>query len=720
MRVLYVDSTSLVSGAQRSLLDLLAALDGRVVASVAAPPGPLLVAAGERGAETTVIRGTDVSFKLHPWHTSVALMSLGSAAAELLRAVHASRAQLIHANSVRGGLIAVPAAWLLRVPLVVHVRDVLPASRTSDLVRRVILRRADALVAISRYSARAFDPSASARRMEVIDNPIALARFDPRRLDRPRTRDELGIGDEALLGVVGQLTPWKGQEDAIRALPQIRRVHPDAKLLVVGEAKFVAAATRFDNQAYAARLQAVVQQLGLQDAVRFLGEREDVAEIMHALDVCLVPSWEEPFGRTVVEAMAAATAVVATSVGGPAEIIDDGRTGLLVAPRSPDGLAASVLRLLEDDELRIAVARDAREAVIERFASGSHIDRVVRLYEDIAGAGRTRTALVASAEQSPDEARRIAAATWRVDVKGAEVRSALAAAGVPALLLKGRAFASLLYADGPQRNYVDCDLLVPVSHWKGACDVLRELGFALHQGLAPSGLDRDTPAGRAVHGTEWLRERDGFWVDLHQTLPEAGADPSVVWRALQRHSVALNVGGDDAQVLDPAASALLAALHVAHHGPDFPGPVRDLERALIRLDESCWRGAASLAAEIAAEGPFGTGLRFVAGGVDLADRLGVPWAPTPGMLLGWSGAPWGATVWESLARAPGLRARARLLARLLFPSAEELRVRSPVARSGTAGLFAARLARPFQLASRAGPTLRAWRRTRGGSGPPIH
>ena len=88
--------------------------------------------------------------------------------------------------------------------------------------------------------------------MEVIDNPIDLARFDPSRLDRLSAREQLGVGDGPLLGVVGQITPWKGQEDAIRALPLIRRVHPDAQLLVVGEAKFVAAATRFDNRAYEA------------------------------------------------------------------------------------------------------------------------------------------------------------------------------------------------------------------------------------------------------------------------------------------------------------------------------------------------------------------------------------------------------------------------------------------------------------------------------------
>ena len=721
MRVLYVDSTSLVSGAQHSLLDLLTALDGKIAARLAAPDGPLLLAAGERGAVTDPIPGSDVSFKLHPWHTSVALVSLGRAALGLMRAARRSRAELIHANSIRGGLVAIPAAGLLRVPLIVHVRDVMPSSRTGDLVRRVILRRADALVANSRHTARAFDPSGQARRMEVIDNPIDLSRFDPGSLDRGRTRARLGVGDGPLLGVIGQITPWKGQEDAIRALPLIRRVHPGAQLLVVGEAKFVAAATRFDNRAYEAGLHAAVEQLGLGDAVRFLGERDDVPALMHALDLCLVPSWDEPFGRTVVEAMAVGTPVLATSVGGPAEIVEEGRTGFLVEPRSPELLAARALELLRRDELRGTVGREARNAVIERFAGTQHIDAILRLYGDLAGdagAEWTRRARLEPVEQSRDEARRIAAATWRVDVKGAEVRAALSAAGVPIVLLKGRAFADLLYAGGPARHYVDCDLLVPPSHWSRASQVLRELGFASHHGMAPSALSADTAAGRAVHGSEWLREEDGFWVDLHQTLPEAGADPQVVWRALQGHLRELEVGGVGVQVLDAAGSALLTALHVAHHGPDFHGPLRDLERALQQLDESSWRGAVSLAAQIDAEGPFGTGLRFTADGSALADRLRLPWAPTQAMLLGWEGAPWGATVWESLVSTSGARAKARLLAALLFPSAEDLRARSAIARRGAVGLLAARVALPFELASRAAPSLRSWRRGRRRARPP--
>jgi glycosyltransferase involved in cell wall biosynthesis len=242
------------------------------------------------------------------------------------------------------------------------------------------------VIAVSHHVARAFDPDGAARRLEVIDNPFDLTRLDPARIDRRAARNRLGLApDDVALTLVGQITPWKGQEEAVRALARVRHAHPSAVLFLVGEAKFVARATRHDNRSYVRRLRLIVDELELHDAVRFLGEREEVPEILRACDVALLPSWAEPFGRVVVEAMAIGVPVVATSVGGPAEIIRDGIDGLLVAPRQPDALAAAIVALLDDSDRRQALGAAARVAAMERFGAHQHVAAVTALYRKLLG-----------------------------------------------------------------------------------------------------------------------------------------------------------------------------------------------------------------------------------------------------------------------------------------------------------------------------------------------
>ena len=188
-----------------------------------------------------------------------------------------------------------------------------------------------------------------------------------------------------LLGVVAQISPWKGQDTAVEAFADVRREHPGARLLLVGEAKFTGSGTRFDNVAFRDGLRARAAELGIADGVEFLGDRRDALDWIAALDVLLAPSWEEPFGRTIVEAMAIGTPVIATSVGGPAEIVEDGVSGRLVPPRDPAALAAAALELLASPELRERFEAEGRRAA-GRFTLDAHADVVLGAYRDLLGA----------------------------------------------------------------------------------------------------------------------------------------------------------------------------------------------------------------------------------------------------------------------------------------------------------------------------------------------
>jgi L-malate glycosyltransferase len=395
MRVLYVNHTSRVSGGELSLLGLLESLPAGVEAAVACPPGELADRLGETKTPVIQIRGTDGSLRLHPLRTPQALAEMASAGLGVRRAAGEFEAELVHANSIRSGLIGLAPAPHRRPPTVVHVRDCMPPGRSTGLVLGV-LERAEALIANSDYTRGRL--GATGRRAHVVHNAVDLTRFESTREGRGEARGRLGLsGDGPVLAVIAQITPWKGQDDAIEIAAALRRSHPGLRLLVIGATKFDSQATRFDNAAYLRRIRRRVELGSLGETVHFLCERADVPQLLPAVDLLLAPSWEEPFGRSIIEAMAAGVPVAATRSGGPAEIIDDGRTGLLLPPRRPGLWAAKVDALLDSPGRLDEMGRAARLEAHRRFGADRHVDRVLAVYGAVTGGVRRPAAGFAAA-----------------------------------------------------------------------------------------------------------------------------------------------------------------------------------------------------------------------------------------------------------------------------------------------------------------------------------
>lgn len=384
MRILYVDHTSLVSGAQWALLDLIAGLPDGVDPVIMCPPGPLAEMAVERGATHLGYPGTSAGLRLHPLHTSRAM----AGAVRSIRAIRrAGRTgiDIVHANSLRAGLLAGRGRRSGAPPLIVHVHDVLPPGWTSVIIRRALQRGSDAAIAVSEYVARNYAGAVGRARVHVLYNPLDLERFDPSRLGRSEARQSLGRDfDEPLVGLVAQITPWKGHDLAIRAMAEVRRRHPRARLLIAGESKFVGRTTRYDNRRFERQLRTLVRDLALRDHVEFVGEVRDVSALIRALDVSLAPSWEEPFGRSVMESMALETYTIATAVGGPREFLSDGADGRTLDPHDVAAWADAIGSALADRELRLEVGRRASEKVRRRFDRSAYVDQVVELYRALA------------------------------------------------------------------------------------------------------------------------------------------------------------------------------------------------------------------------------------------------------------------------------------------------------------------------------------------------
>ena len=395
MRTLIVSHTAALGGAEHSLLRFLDALPAGYATAVACPDGPLAGALSARGVPRLALRGTTGSLRLHPVHTPQALAEIAEMAMQVRR--HAGRlgVQMIHANSVRAGLVAVGARALGGPPVAVHVRDVLPPGRVSDGTRAQLRRGARTIVAISQHVARAFAGDPCGPGVHVVMELVDPRRFAPAPQDRARAALGLPAG-APVLAVLAQITPWKRQDLAIRVLADIRRTRPDAILLVVGEVLFDGPATRMDNRAYERGLHALAAQLGVADAVRFAGRSDDVPSVLAAIDVLLVPSREEPFGLCVIEGMAMERAVVATSVGGPAEVIADGIDGRLVDPLDTAGWSSAAAALLDDAPRRAAMGAAARRRVLESFTPARYAAAMARAYDATAGVGPATAARVAA------------------------------------------------------------------------------------------------------------------------------------------------------------------------------------------------------------------------------------------------------------------------------------------------------------------------------------
>lgn len=364
------------------MLRLVGALPSSVRCAVACPSeGPLVQRLTQEGIEHLPIPGTQVSFRLHPRWTLVGLRDMGRSVRLLHAQIRRWHPDVIHANGTRAGLLAMRLRPRRAPALVVQVHDILPRSRVATAVARLLAHSADHIVVVSDAGARAFNEHLTAPAARTLRISFDQGRFHADGHQPRVTRRALGVAsDVPLLGEVAQITPWKGQLVAIESLAHLHRTHPRAQLLLVGDIAFAGPSVRYDNAAYARKLRERVAELGLQDSVHFLGRREDVPAIMATLDLFLLPSWEEPFGMVVVEALACGTVALVTSEGGPREIVQDGVTGRLLPPHDPEQWARAAAELLDRPELLADMGRRAAQSV-RHLTDAAYAEYAVRVYE---------------------------------------------------------------------------------------------------------------------------------------------------------------------------------------------------------------------------------------------------------------------------------------------------------------------------------------------------
>ena len=382
-RILFADHTGALGGAQLCLLDIAAAFRDRSAVALF-EDGPFANALVAQGAAVVPIAaGRSLTSMKKASRLPRPGAVIGTLRAAFALARVARRHDVLYTNSPKSFLVGAVAGLLARRPVIWHLHDILDSQHFSASNIRLLVTVANAravrVIANSHATADAFVAAGGRREtIRVVYNGIDAAPFDAVASNaRSDIRRSLGIASDAfVVGSFSRLHPWKGQRVLLDALTTLPGVHA----LVVGGALFSGEA------AYESELRATASAGALRGRVHVLGARDDIPRLLAACDVVAHTSiWPEPFGRVLVEALLARRPLVASNAGGVREVVEDGVTGLLVAPGDATGLA-SAIRGLRDDPVRAATLAAAGSAdVRRRFTRAVMIDGIASAVNEVVG-----------------------------------------------------------------------------------------------------------------------------------------------------------------------------------------------------------------------------------------------------------------------------------------------------------------------------------------------
>ena len=269
---------------------------------------------------------------------------------------------LIYANTQKAMVVGAIASFVSKKPLIYHLRDILSPEHFSRTNRQLAVSLANRLASLvitnSQATKTAFVAAGGKEELvRVVYNGFDLEKYQNSGARLTQLPQQLNLKDNYVIGHFSRLSPWKGQHILIEAL-----IHcPNTTALLVGDALF-------GEDEYVEQLHRQIERLGLEERVRFLGFRSDIPQLMSICDLVVHTSTApEPFGRVIVEAMLCGKPIVAAAAGGATELIEQGQTGWLTSPENVSELAKIIRQCQEQPEATETIARRGKIAATERF-----------------------------------------------------------------------------------------------------------------------------------------------------------------------------------------------------------------------------------------------------------------------------------------------------------------------------------------------------------------
>jgi len=356
IKVLYVSNIAkIAAGASRSIFSLISNLDKEKVQ-------PFFASIYQDELAKEIMQLGVVFHKLKTGYLLHPLLSIASFSG-LVDFIKEYSIDLIHNNQCGDAYYSWLPAKFTQTPLIIHHRD--PSFYKSS---KFLMNRAQANIAISSWQ----NEHNLNNKGVVIHNSIELDKYSMEN----KSKRLISYNGNLKVGLLGRLAPYKGQDVFIKAAALVLKQAPDVKFFIIGDDQ------NSSYKGYIDSLKSLVSELGLQDDVIFTGYVPGGWEILPELDISVVPSRVEPFGRVIIESMACGKPVIATNVWGALDIVTP-ETGILVAPGDPEALAEAMMKLINSPEKRLSMGIAGRRRAEEFFSVDLMMNRIYTLYYDV-------------------------------------------------------------------------------------------------------------------------------------------------------------------------------------------------------------------------------------------------------------------------------------------------------------------------------------------------
>ena len=374
MKILYIVIDGNISGGNKVCTSILhgAKNAGHEVELLSPNAGPLTIALENKGI---IVHKLSLARSFHL-----------NKAIELAALLKREKIDLVHTHtSLNSEILARIACFIANVPIICHHHDPVDIFNKNSLISgyqhwldRITSKCVHRFIAVSksRYEAMVKYRGYAEDKISLIYNGINVEEFEYIDSEDMACKGLNLNKNDLAIGLIGRLEIAKGQDTLIKAGSSVIKQYPNAKFFIIGD-------DHIDGKPCLKRYQKMIKELKLEDRVFLLGLRPDIKQLIHSMDIIVLPSLWEAHSIAILEALAAKKPVIASEVGGTPEIIRNESEGILIPPKDPDALANAICRLIEDTGLVQKIKENGYKKVKENFSEERMIEMVFKVYEEV-------------------------------------------------------------------------------------------------------------------------------------------------------------------------------------------------------------------------------------------------------------------------------------------------------------------------------------------------